>query len=352
MPRSARIDIPGLLQHVIVRGIEKRDIFLDVDDKELFLERLSKLLIATGTDCLAWALMSNHFHLLLRPQSTKLSVFMRRLLTGYAVVFNLRHGRSGHLFQNRYKSIVCEEDSYLLELVRYIHLNPLRAGLAESLDVLDSYPWSGHAVIMGKGACAGQDVEEVLRMFDVRAGGARKKYRAFIEDGIHQGKRDELVGGGLRRSLKLSGSEEYEAYDARILGSGSFVEQLQQETQAFGIEPSSVSLEEIIRIIANIFSIEPVSLRQGGRRKEISEARGALCYIAVIKMGFNGALVARMLNISRAGVCLAARRGEEIYKMNPKLHNVVVTLQNQQRPLMFSLMFPLMFPLCKINSVP
>lgn len=327
MPRTARIDIPGLLQHVMVRGIEKRDIFLDDDDKTLFLERLSKLLIATGTECLAWALMSNHFHLLLRPQSTKLSLFMRRLLTGYAVVFNLRHHRSGHLFQNRYKSIVCEEDSYLLELVRYIHLNPLRVGLAESLDGLDSYPWSGHAVIMGKGEFAGQNEEEVLLMFNSRVGSARKQYRAFIEDGICQGKRNELVGGGLRRSLKLSGSEEYEAYDERILGSGNFVEQLQRETEAPGIATSSVSLEEIIRSIAQIFSIEPGSLQQGGKRKELSAARGVLCYIAVIKLGISGASVARKLSVSRAGVSLAARRGEEIYKMYPELHDIVSSLQ-------------------------
>ncbi|TWJ32955.1 REP element-mobilizing transposase RayT [Geobacter argillaceus] len=327
MPRSARIDIPGLLQHVIVRGIERRDIFLDDDDKALFIERLSKLLIATGTDCLAWALMSNHFHLLLRPRATKLSVLMRRLLTGYAVVFNLRHHRSGHLFQNRYKSIVCEEDAYLLELVRYIHLNPLRVGLVDSLDDLDSYKWSGHAVIMGKGAFAGQNEDELLLMFGNRKGSARKKYRSFIEDGIRQGKRDELVGGGLRRSRNLSGSEEYEAYDERILGSGAFVERLQQEPQT-SAKTGSVSLEVIIRSIAHLFSIEPVSLRQGGKRKELSDARGALCYIAVIRMGLNGASVARALNISRAGVSLAARRGEEIYKMTPALHDVEVGLQN------------------------
>jgi putative transposase len=224
MPRSARIDIPGLLQHVIVRGIERRDIFIDEDDKNSFLERLSKLLISTGTDSLAWALLSNHVHLLLRPSATKLSILMRRLLTGYAVTFNLRHHRSGHLFQNRYKSIVCEEDSYLLELVRYIHLNPLRAGLVESLDVLDSYQWSGHAVIMGKRTFAGQNEDEVRLLFDNRKGISRKKYRSFIEDGICQGKRGELVGGGLLRSRKLSGSEGYEAYDERILGSGECVE--------------------------------------------------------------------------------------------------------------------------------
>ena len=131
----------------------------------------------------------------------------------------------------------------------------------------------------------------------------------------------------MRRSRKLSGSEEYEAYDERILGSGNFVEQLQQEMQASGAETSSVSLEEIILSIARIYSIEPASLLQGGKRKELSAARGALCYIAVIKIGINGASVARMLNVSRAGVSLAARRGEEIYKMTPALQDVVVSLQ-------------------------
>uniref|UniRef100_UPI000479D4A4 transposase n=1 Tax=Citrifermentans bremense TaxID=60035 RepID=UPI000479D4A4 len=122
MPRAARIDIEGLLQHVIARGIEKRDIFYDDKDRRAFLDRLSPMLLKTKTQCLAWSLMSNHFHILLRPTQGKLSELMRRLLTGYAVSFNLRHHRSGHLFQNRYKSIVCDEDAYLLELVRYIHL--------------------------------------------------------------------------------------------------------------------------------------------------------------------------------------------------------------------------------------
>ena len=117
--------MPNLLQHVIVRGIEKRDIFTCDDDRLDFVRRFSRLLEETGTECLAWALLSNHFHLLLRTTDIPLSKFMRRLLTGYAVTFNLRHDRTGHLFQNRYKSIVCEEEQYLLELVRYIHLNPL-----------------------------------------------------------------------------------------------------------------------------------------------------------------------------------------------------------------------------------
>src|SRR6185369_9058246 len=116
MPRSSRIDIPNLLQHVIVRGIERRDIFLSNDDRWDFRQRLQTLLQEMDVECFAWALMTNHFHLLLRPTRTPLAAFMRRLLTGYAVTFNLRHNRSGHLFQNRYKSLVCDEDSYLQEL--------------------------------------------------------------------------------------------------------------------------------------------------------------------------------------------------------------------------------------------
>src|SRR4030066_69412 len=99
MPRSARLDLSGLLQHVIVRGIEKRDIFFDDYDRRFFLTRFTELLEEMNIDCLAWALLPNHFHLLLRPRKTKLASFMRRLLTSYAVFFNLRHGRSGHLFQ-------------------------------------------------------------------------------------------------------------------------------------------------------------------------------------------------------------------------------------------------------------
>ncbi len=323
MPRTARIDIPGLLHHVIVRGINRTDIFYGEDDKSLFTERLAKLLVATDTDCLAWSLMTNHFHLLLRPRTTKLAVLMRRLLTGYAVVFNLRHHRSGHLFQNRYKSIVCQEDSYLLELVRYIHLNPLRAGLVDSLDDLDTYAWSGHAVIMGNSCLDGQQSDEILAMFARKRQVARQKYRRFVADGAAMGKRNELVGGGLRRSRILDGAEGYEAYDERILGSGDFVEQLWKESGAVEAPESIMPLPELSREIAVIFAVELTALLQGSRRRELLNARGALCFIATRKMGMSGVVVAKALNISRSGVLVAARRGEGIYANFPELQKLV-----------------------------
>ncbi len=150
MPRQPRLDAPGLLQHVMARGIERRKLFRDDKDRESFLERFAIILEETQTQCYAWALIPNHFHLLLRTGPIPLSKVMRRLMTGYAVTFNKRHKRAGHLFQNRYKSVVCEEDAYLLELIRYIHLNPLRAGLVKDLQELDKYPWTGHSAILGR----------------------------------------------------------------------------------------------------------------------------------------------------------------------------------------------------------
>ena len=111
MPRQARIDAPGALQHIIIRGIERKAIFKNGADRQDFIDRLGKLLHDTETACYAWALMTNHVHLLLRTGKTTISTTMRRLLTGYAVSFNRRHRRHGHLFQNRYKSILCEECS-------------------------------------------------------------------------------------------------------------------------------------------------------------------------------------------------------------------------------------------------
>ncbi len=121
MPRKARIDAPGALHHIIVRGIERRKIFEDNADRQRFIQRLGDILSESQTPCYAWALIPNHFHLLLKTGHTPIATLMRRLLTGYAVTFNHRHRRWGHLFQNRYKSILCQEENYLLELVRYIH---------------------------------------------------------------------------------------------------------------------------------------------------------------------------------------------------------------------------------------
>ena len=140
MPRRSRLDAAGILHHVIIRGMERRPIFTSLADRRDFVERCGRLFPESRTVCYGWALIPNHVHLLLRTGSVPLSTVMARLLTGYATSFNRRHKRSGHLFQNRYTSILCQEDVYVKDLVRYIHLNLLRARLVPDLDALGVHP--------------------------------------------------------------------------------------------------------------------------------------------------------------------------------------------------------------------
>ena len=309
----------------MVRGIEKRKIFLDDTDRESFVKRLSDLLVATKTECLAWSLMTNHFHLLLRSGSTGLPTIMRRLLTGYAINFNQRHKRAGHLFQNRYKSIICEEDPYLLELVRYIHLNPLRSKLVKTMGALENYPWSGHAVIMGSHKMEGQAIEAVLSLFGKKVTTARGKYRAFVEEGIAQGRREDLVGGGLRRSQGTTvESGEIESFDDRVLGSGEFVEHLRHDKELYDKLPLTISLNELIERVAKFFGVESSAIKRRRRLTQIVEARGVICFLAVREIGYSGVAVGQILNMNRSGVCIAARRGEVIMHHNPEIKEKVL----------------------------
>ncbi len=238
MPRQPRLDAPGTLHHVIGRGIEGSKSFRSRGDREDFLDRLAKLCEAKALSVYAWALLGTHFHLLVRSGNQSLSQSMRQLLTGYVVNFNRRHKRYGHLFQNRYKSILCEEDPYLLELTRYIHLNPLRARVVKDWKELRVYPWAGHSAVMGKQKRRWQDVGAVLGYFGRRKKRAIVAYENYVREGIEQGRRPELVGGGLIRSmggwsevLSLRRRGEKTASDERILGSGEFIEQLLSEAE-------------------------------------------------------------------------------------------------------------------------
>jgi putative transposase len=318
MPRQPRLDAPGLLQHVMARGIERTKILRDDKDRKSFLDRLGNILEETQTQCYAWALITNHFHLLLRTGLIPLSKVMRRLMTGYAVTFNKRHKRSGHLFQNRYKSIVCEEDPYLLELIRYIHLNPLRAGLVKDLKELDKYPWTGHAATLGKRnnplipdlamsyepsamsssdkvlkALAEATIEDVLLHFGDTLKVARLRYRQFIKDGVDQGTRPEFQGGGLLRSaggdkwgLLGRKKDEREKGDERILGSGAFVEEILKEyDEAYEIgNRDRISVDELIRKVAAHVDLDLADLTSRKRNRKVSNARAVISYLAVNRL--------------------------------------------------------------------
>ena len=202
MSRGPRLDTPGALHHVMARGIDRLPIFRDDDDREDLLQRVAKLVLHRQLKVYAWALMPNHFHLLVRTGQVSLDRSMRSLLTGFATVFNRRHHRVGHLFQNRYRSIVCEAERHFLELVRYIHLNPLRAGIVHNVDDLEDYAYTGHSTLLSTVRRDWQSTDEVLAHFGRHSGWARAAYRKFICDGaLHGPSGDRLPRASARASL-------------------------------------------------------------------------------------------------------------------------------------------------------
>jgi putative transposase len=317
MPRGPRLDAPGALHHVMVRGIEGRPVFLTDADRKDLLDRIGTSVSATGCQVLAWALLPNHFHLLVRTGPRPLSTVMRRILTGYAGTFNRRYRRRGHLFQNRYKSILVEEEPYLLELVRYLHLNPLRAGLVKSLSELDVFPWAGHSALLGRLPRPWQAIREVLGRFG-RGAAARRRYRAFVTDGISQGHRPDLQGGGLRRSAGgwevlagLRRGREHWVSDERVLGSSEFVERLLHEADR-PRRPRPGNLAGVIAQVAKTWGLTPAEVSGGGRRRLVWQARCGVSYLGVHKLGLPAAQVARALGVSLQSVLRGAERGEAI----------------------------------------
>ena len=326
MPRKARIDAAGALHHIICRGIERRKLFWTDFDRDDFLERLETVLVESGTPCYAWALMPNHFHLLLRTGNAPIFKVMSRLLSGYAGSFNRRHRRSGHLFQNRYKSILCQEDTYLLALVRYIHLNPLRSELAATMDALDRYRFSGHSILMGHQDNAWQDVNTVLTLFGKRTSSARKGYRGFVEEGILLGKRPELTGGGLIRSMggwgavtSLRRLREHVKGDERILGASDFVESVLLEQNErlehrYALQSQGYDFQSVLRRVGGIFGLKAEEVLSPGKQPQRVEARSVACFWAVRVLGMTTVEVSRRLGITQSAVTKAVYRGEKLAK--------------------------------------
>lgn len=335
MARKSRIDAPGALHHIIIRGIERRSIFIDTSDYQNFLERLGDILADSSAPCYAWALMTNHAHFLLRTGLVPISLVMRRLLTGYAQQFNRRHKRCGVLFQNRYKSFLCEEEPYLLELVRYIHLNPLRAGLVQDLKALRSYPGCGHAVLMGRRDHTWQDAEYILKRFGASLKAARRSYNEFVSKGISDGRRPDLVGGGLLRSV--GGWSALRAVraagmrvmgDERILGSSDFVESVlkkaneeyEKRTRAGS---RGLSLEKIIDAASEYFEINRDEIKSASRRRKIARARAVISIAAIDQAGFTGADVARAFNLTPSAISKLVLRARNDPALKTLANNVL-----------------------------
>jgi putative transposase len=207
MSRKPRIDFPGALYHVIARGNQKQDIFSNESDYETYLGYLSEYKTRFQFHLYAYALMKNHVHLLMEVGTTPLSRVMQSLQFRYSRHFNWKYKKVGHLFQGRYKAIICDKDSYLLELIRYIHLNPVRSELAKDPA---QYPWTSHSIYLGKDSNGLVEEDFILSQFGKDGWHTIKNYEDFVLDGLNQGHREEF----------------YEVRDQRILGRDEFVERI------------------------------------------------------------------------------------------------------------------------------
>lgn len=323
MPRGPRLDAPGVLHHVMARGISRQAIFHDDADRDDFVKRLAGLSTAGAFQVYAWALLPNHFHLLVRTDKRPLSRAMRSLLTGYAGTFNRRHRRSGHLFQNRYKSIVCEEAPYFLELIRYLHLNPLRAGIVRDLHELARYPYSGHSALMGTCVYPWQATQSVLEQFAPTPRRARRAYQTFVTEGVQQGHRAEFQGGGLVRSAggwtavqDLRRGREGYSSDERVLGSTEFIEQLRAEIASgadrSGRAPSrALSLGQLIDRVCQAEGVRVESISGSGRKAAQCRVREGIAYLWVEYLGHSGRQLARPLGVQPESIYRAAKRGQD-----------------------------------------
>ncbi len=330
MPRQARLDIPGALHHIMIRGINKSTIFTDDEDRSRFLHRLDENVTKAGASIYAWVLMDTHVHLLFKSGKLGISAVMRKLLTWYAQYFNRRHKRTGHLFENRYKSILCDEGNYLLALVRYIHLNPVRAKMFTTLEQLDDYKWSGHRSLMENAGCSWMDTTYVLSQFAGSLRKAKEAYRSFVREGLEMGHVPELTGGGLVRSrggwsqvLAMRGRGDKDECDERILGTSDFVTAVLSDAETRQLRQlknrtGDSGIEKIIEEECAWRQISLQELKTGTKRRKVSNTRAMIAWRSREELGLSSAEIARHLGVNTS--CIVRSIDRTAKSFNGKRH--------------------------------
>jgi len=324
MARKPRIHFPGALYHVISRGNRRQGIFLDEKDLQRFLAYLTDCKKRFPFRLYAYALLKNHLHLLVEVEETPLSRIMQTLLFAYASYFNRRHGEVGHLFQGRHKAILCDKDAYLLELVRYIHLNAIRAGLVADMKSLDRYPYSGHSRLTGKFEGGFQDIQTVLSMFAKTQREAKRRYKAFVSKGVLAGKRPELTGGGLLRSSggwhalkQVRRLSVHFKSDERVLGDSDFVDTVlkaagEKMDRKYRLQAEGYDFEDVLSRVCELFRLTRREVLSWSKQRNRAMARSVLAYWSVKELGMTAFAVAERLGLSPSAASRCVQRGERI----------------------------------------
>jgi REP element-mobilizing transposase RayT len=295
MPRKARIDYPGLTHHIMARTFNDILLFRDEEDREQYISMLSHRIKETGFFCSAWVLMSTHVHLLVKTNEKPLWRLMKPLNSDYSRWYNKKYKRRGPLFIDRYKSIATQDQNYLEQLVRYIHLNPLRAGICKDLDQLKMYRWSGHSALIGIHANDFQQTQAVLKRFGKTRKQAVEQYEKFLEEALR------------------GGSEE-----CWVIGDHEFQRSVLQKDKEKRLtlaeyKKQGLCLEDLLRKVSSEMGVPEELIKRRSKGTPQVAARMIFCYLAV-HYGFLTREIGVVLGIQQAAVSHAARKGERLIK--------------------------------------
>lgn len=263
MPRQPRIHSPGLLYHVICRGNQKMPVFLDDQDFRAYLARIAESHAEFPFRLYAYALMGNHVHLLMEAGKQPIAKPMQIIQQRYTQYFNKKYDKIGHIFHGRYKAIVCDRDAYLLELIRYIHLNPVRAGAVKDPS---EYPWTSHNSYLAKKVDPWLDRDAILQQFAEGLEMAQKRYLDFVMGAIQEGHREDL----------------YAVQEQQILGDTDFVESLPiGDAEPEPEKQTQYSLEMIEKAVADAIGIKRNELHELRRDNQVVIYRGMVGLLAI-----------------------------------------------------------------------
>jgi len=310
MARKPRIEFPGALYHVIARGNQNRRTFLKPEDYEDYLSRLWRYHEKFHFILYAYCLMPNHVHLLIETGAVPLSKIMQAVQFSYTQSFNSRHRKIGHLFQGRYKAILCQKDEYLLQLIRYIHLNAVRAKMVNNPK---DYRWSSHRAVLGLEKHPRCDVNSVLGLFGKKRKIAIKLYESFVLDAIGLGHQEEF----------------YELKDMRILGENEFANDvLSQRDVQEEIFFYDVSIAEIIDAVAKEWDISPTAMRSVRRSRQGSFGRALVAYLAKTVTGVSLKKIGRYFSKGESAMANRYRLLEDQLEKDAHLKEKIQRLQS------------------------
>ncbi|MBN2428732.1 MAG: transposase [Deltaproteobacteria bacterium] len=310
MARKPRLHYPGASYHAILRGNARQDIFFDAEDRCRFFLLVQEGIERYGHRVLSFCLMTNHVHLAIQVGNVPLSRIMQNLSFRYTRWINMRRNRMGHLFQGRYKAILVDADTHLLELIAYLHLNPVRAGLTEKPE---DYPWSSHRAYLGTESVPWLSSDYVLGQFSPNLELSRWQFAEFVAERVPFGHREEFYGKG--------------SMDSRIIGEDSFVENVLMESDH--LPARKPSLEEVLETVEKINDLQKGELSAPGKKRKLSEARGLAAWAVLEVSDASLTDLAKRLGRDVSTISAASRRFDERRKQDLKLRGKIELLKKE-----------------------